>query len=257
MGWIEGKSLRFVLPAFADEFVDGQAGESLESASEVICGDEVVEVPFELRVAIVVVPLHGSFLDGSIHALDLPVGPRMVGLGQSVFDAVLEADAVKRMSAQQRRRAAPVFGQVGKLDSVVCEHGVDVVRHSRGKRFQKCRGGTHIGAFDQLHEGELRSAVDSHEQVELAFGSAHLGKIDVKIPDRITLKLLAARLARTFHLGQAADAMPLQASMQRGTSQPGNRGLQGIQTVVERQQCVLAEGDDDRLLLRSQNGRMR
>ena len=34
----------------------------------------------------------------------------------------------------------------------------------------------------------------------------------------------------------------------------GNRGLQGIQTVVERQQRVLANGNDDRFLLDGQHG---
>jgi hypothetical protein len=35
------------------------------------------------------------------------------------------------------------------------------------------------------------------------------------------------------------------------------RGLQGIKTVVERQECVLAEGDDDRLVLDRKHCRLR
>ena len=46
MGWIESKSVRFVLPAFADEFVGSESGEGLEPFGEVVGGDEVVEVSF-------------------------------------------------------------------------------------------------------------------------------------------------------------------------------------------------------------------
>jgi hypothetical protein len=46
MGWVECKSVRFVLPAFADEFVGGESSEGLESFSEVVRGDEIVKVRF-------------------------------------------------------------------------------------------------------------------------------------------------------------------------------------------------------------------
>jgi len=45
----------------------------------------------ELIVALVVVAFDGCFFQGPVHALDLPVGPRMIGLGQSMLDAVLAA----------------------------------------------------------------------------------------------------------------------------------------------------------------------
>jgi hypothetical protein len=44
MGWVEGKSVWFVLPGFADELIDGKSMEGLESFCEVIGRDEVVEV---------------------------------------------------------------------------------------------------------------------------------------------------------------------------------------------------------------------
>jgi len=46
MGWVESKSVWFILPAFADELVGGESGEGLESFGEVVCGDEVVEGSF-------------------------------------------------------------------------------------------------------------------------------------------------------------------------------------------------------------------
>lgn len=36
MDLIESKSVRFVLPAFADEFVDGELGKGFESFGEVV-----------------------------------------------------------------------------------------------------------------------------------------------------------------------------------------------------------------------------
>ena len=41
MDGIESKSIRFFLPASADEFVGGKAAESLESFGEVVGSDEV------------------------------------------------------------------------------------------------------------------------------------------------------------------------------------------------------------------------
>jgi hypothetical protein len=46
-------------------------------------------------------------------------------------------------------------------------------------------GGSHVGTLDQLREGELRGAIDGHEEVQLALGGAHLGQIDVEVADRI------------------------------------------------------------------------
>ena len=38
--------MRFVLPAFADEFVGGESGEGFEPFGEVVSGDEAAEVRF-------------------------------------------------------------------------------------------------------------------------------------------------------------------------------------------------------------------
>jgi hypothetical protein len=64
MGWIESKSARVVLPAFADVFVRSKSVESFESSCEIVGGDEVEEMDLKLIVAVIVVPLDGGFLDG-------------------------------------------------------------------------------------------------------------------------------------------------------------------------------------------------
>ena len=45
--------------------------------------------------------------------------------------------------------------------------------------------------------------------------------------------------------------------MQRRAGQVRDRGLQGVEAVVQRQQCMLAKGNDHRLLLDAQHRGMR
>jgi hypothetical protein len=71
--------------------------------------------------------------------------------------------------------------------------------------------------------------------------------------DGIAVELLPPGLV-SLHLWQPADAMPFQTTVQRRASQRWNRGLQGVQTVIERQQSVLAKPNDDGLLLDGQDG---
>ena len=49
---VEDESFRLGCPRFADGFIGGQALEGLQPSAEVVCGNEVVEVPAELVVAI-------------------------------------------------------------------------------------------------------------------------------------------------------------------------------------------------------------
>ena len=95
MDRIYPEPFRFGCPLFADEFVGCQALEGLEPAAEVVCVDEVGEVLPQLRVIVIVEALDGGFLDGPVHPLDRPIGPRMFDFGQAVFDAMLLADSTK------------------------------------------------------------------------------------------------------------------------------------------------------------------
>ena len=78
----------------------------------------------------VVEGLGGGVLDGAVHPLCLTVGPRMVGFGQPVLDAVLVADAVEDVAAEDGFHggmAPAVLWQIGEGHAVVGEHGVDLV----------------------------------------------------------------------------------------------------------------------------------
>lgn len=195
-------------------------------------------------MAVVVVTLHGGFLDGSVHALDLAVGPGVIGFGQTMFDSTAKTDAVEGMTTEASRWSSAVPGQVGELNTVVGQHGVDAIGNGRNQRFQKRGSSAHVCAFDQFNKGELRGTVDSHEQIEFAFSGANLGQVDMEVADRVALELLPVGLA-AFHFRKTADAMPFQATMQRRTGQPGNGGLEGIETVVQRQQGVSAKSNDN------------
>jgi hypothetical protein len=72
---------------------------------EVVGGDEGIEVGFQAVEGLVVERPHGCLLDGAVHPLGLAVGPRVIGFGEFVGNAVLAADAIEDMQPILRRRA--------------------------------------------------------------------------------------------------------------------------------------------------------
>ena len=110
MEWIDPEFFGLDCPSFADELVRGEALEGLQSASEVVCSDEVGEMVLELLMGIVVVALDGRFLDGPIHSLDLAVGPGMLRLGGAMFDAELGAGIFEGVSPDGLARASTIKG---------------------------------------------------------------------------------------------------------------------------------------------------
>ena len=97
---VKAESFRLDCPSFTDELVGREAVEGFEPSGKIVGGDEVVEMPDKLAVRLVVIPLHGRVLDRPVHPLDLPIGPGMIGLGQSMFDPMFPTDAVERMAAE-------------------------------------------------------------------------------------------------------------------------------------------------------------
>jgi hypothetical protein len=150
MDWVEGKSNWLARPEteFAEVFVRREPFEGLAFASEVVGSEEVGQVRFELVVGVVEVSLDGGVLDGSVHAFYLPVGPRVVGLGEPVIDSLQAAEPVEGASTDACGRALPVLRQVGELDAVVGEHGVDALRSGFDERLEEGGSGPHICFFD-------------------------------------------------------------------------------------------------------------
>ena len=85
---------------------------------------------------------------------------------------------------------------------------MDPVWYGCGDVPEKVASDAPSGLLVQLYEGELRGPVDCDQQIELALLGAHLGKIDVEVADRISLKLLPCWLV-TINLGQPADPVTL------------------------------------------------
>ena len=100
----------------------------------------------------------------------------------------------------------------------------------------------------QLSEGELRGPIDGDEEVEPTLRGAHFGNVDVEVADRVGLELALYALP-VLDVWEPRDAMSLQAAVQGRASQVRDRRLKGIQAIIERQQRMLAKGNDDGFVL--------
>lgn len=87
-------------PGVDDGFEGRSAPEAFEALGEIVRADEGCDVTAQLVVGLVMESAHRGFLDGSVHALDLAVRPRMIGFGALVFDVVLRAGPFKGMDAE-------------------------------------------------------------------------------------------------------------------------------------------------------------
>lgn len=97
---IEGESVRFLCSELADVLVGREAFESLEASGEVVGRDEVGEMASKLIVGFVVVAFDRGIHDRSVHALDLAVSPRMLGLGKAMVDVGLGAGIFEGVSPE-------------------------------------------------------------------------------------------------------------------------------------------------------------
>ena len=125
---------------------------------------------------------------------------------------------------------------------------MDLVRDGGDQAAQEVPRGAARHLLVQLDEGELRRSVDGDDEVELALRSSNLGDVDMKIADRIGLEL-ALGGGFAFDLRQPGDLVALQTPVKGRARQMRDGRLQGIKTVVERQQSMPAEGNDDSLFL--------
>lgn len=190
-----------------DDLVGRSESESLELLGEVVGYQPVTDMPSQLIDRGVVERFDGCFLDGSHHTFGLAVGPRMIGLGQPVLDAILLADTPEDV---WERQACAAF-ELGELDAVIGKHGVDFVRHRFDQGFQKAGSDQFGGSAIYASEDQLGCAVDSDIQVRFAFLMAQFGNVDVEVADLVGFELL--RLL-AVGLGQLTDPMALQAAVQ-------------------------------------------
>lgn len=224
MDRIQPESFGLVCPAFADVLLGCEAFESLEELGVIVGVDEVAEMGFELRMAVVMIAFDDGFLDRPVHPFDLAVGPGMPDLGEPVLDAILTTTHIEHVRDVAGGGAIGVAWREGKLDAVVGQHGVGLVGYGFDQGDQEGGGGSSAGLLHQLDEGELAGSVHGHEQVEFSFGRADLGDVDMEVADGIGLEL-AFRFLVAGHLREPADPVALQAPVQRGSRQVRDRGL--------------------------------
>ena len=117
-------------------FVGRQASEGLKSLGKVVGHEEGLDARFELGVRAVMVALNGRLFESSVHSFDLAIGPGMVRLGQPVLDAVGFAKHVEHMHAPPGRGSETVLRQIGELETVVGEQGVDFVGNGFDQGFE-------------------------------------------------------------------------------------------------------------------------
>ena len=102
----------------------------------------------------VVEGVDGSVLDCAVHPLGLAVGPRVIGLRETVLDTMFAADPVERVAAHPGCRARPVLRQIGEGDAIVRQDGMELVREDRDDRAQE--GGTDLAAKAVIFIRRLR-----------------------------------------------------------------------------------------------------
>ena len=121
----------------------------------------------------------GGFLDGAVRPLDLPIGPRMLGLGCAMLDAELGAGLFEglsphRLSASKsfgdQGRGLPAAALGGEVDAVVGQHGVGPVGTASTSLRKKSPVVRCFGLAMQLDEGEVARAIDGDQHVELTLG---------------------------------------------------------------------------------------
>src|ERR1700679_131525 len=102
----------------------------------------------KLIVGLIVEALDGCLFDGAVHALDLAVGPRMLGLGEAVVDSILSAGKFEGMRTEEFAAlehgfdldgSPTIAARLGEVRTVVGQDSVDFV----GNGFEK--GSEEIG----------------------------------------------------------------------------------------------------------------
>src|SRR5262245_47954542 len=118
-------------------------------------------------MGVIVITMHSGIFQCTVHALHLSVGPGMVGLGKTMFDAMCGTDAVKEML-----KRILLVRLVSELNAIVGQDGVNLVRHGGNQTPQEL-GSCHVRhLWMQFSKGKLRSTVYGHEEIEFAlFGS--------------------------------------------------------------------------------------
>ena len=128
LAWIEIKDFWVGLPCFYNELIRGEPFEGFKSLGKVISIYKSFKVGFELGMSLIIIALYSGFLEGSIHTLNLAICPGMVNLRKAMGDVMFMAHTVKNVPP-----GMTIHGSVCKLNTVVGEDGMDLIRHNLDK----------------------------------------------------------------------------------------------------------------------------
>jgi len=214
------------LPAITDVFIGTSALQGLEPFGKIVRLQEHLQVLSQFLMAAVKVAIDRHLFDAPVHAFDLPIRPRMIWFGQAMFNAMRFTYFIKLQLA-----FPPLPRLMGKLGAIVGQDGMNFVGNGCDQPVQESASVLAFRALEQFSKDKLGTAVNSHEEIELALLGSDLADVQVKVSDGVLFEtLLCSRLA--FRLGQAADAMPFETAMQCGAGQMRDGLLQGVKAVI-------------------------
>lgn len=119
-------------------------------------------------MAVIVITLDGSFLDGAVHPLNLPIRPRMFDFGEPVLDVIFLAPHIEHVGHVRGSRPVGISWRKGELDSIVGQDGVDLVGNSLDQGFQEGRRGDSAGFSGDLNECEFARSVNGNGKIQLS-----------------------------------------------------------------------------------------
>lgn len=138
------------------------------------------------------------------------------------------------------------------MSSIIGKECVDFIGNAFDKLSQEVASRLPCGLLNKAGEDELGCAINGYKEVEFTLLGVNLGQINMEVSDGIRFELLLFGRVDSFHLRQTVDDMSLEAAMKSRTAQLGNACLQGIKTVIKRQQGKFTKGYDDSFLFRSE-----
>jgi hypothetical protein len=164
----------------------------LEVFGKVVGCDEAEHVGFEALQVLVVEGFDGRLLDGSVHPLGLTVGPWVIRLRRSMFDAVFETNAIEDMWSEEAPGCSlAVFGQIREGHAVIGQDLVYLIWKGRDHVLEEGGAFHFAGMFVGLDVGELRDPVDGEEHDEFAVRVCEFGAVDMDIANVVSFEPLA------------------------------------------------------------------
>nr|WP_244558686.1 hypothetical protein [Bradyrhizobium brasilense] len=178
-----------------------------------------------------------GFGDAPVETFDESVGLRMVGLGQAMLDGALSAELIKGVVAGRLpgRLVLLVDGEaVGELGTVVGEDSVNLVRKISQEALKETGRGRSVPPGMDLDKDVAGGSVDGDKGIAgAALQCRQILHVDMDEADTGILEDAGFGLVR---LGKPADAIALQAAVDRTTGQLGvDASPHHLDDVVQRQ----------------------